>query len=161
MNPTADGICPDSHESSRAWIKARYVSACEAVAELMRNAIGRIYISFDGWSSRSGVGVLSVVAHFVDEIGRAWTLPIGLPEIYGSKTGENIAALLSGVLERYNITYKIGFLIGDNASPNDRAINLLATRCGWNAGERRIRCSGHILNLVAKAIVFGDGLSLF
>ena len=84
-----------------------------------------------------------------------------MPEIYGSKTGENITALLSGVLERYNITYKIGFLISDNASLNDRAINLLVIQYGWDAKEHRIRCSSYILNLIAKAIVFGNRLSLF
>ena len=66
------------------------------------------------------------MAHFVNKIGHVWALPIGLSEIYGSKTRENITALLSSVLEQYNITYKIGFLIGNNASLNDRAINLLA-----------------------------------
>lgn len=161
LNPTADGICPDSHGTSREWIKARYIEACEAVAELMRNAIGRIHISFDAWSSRSNLCILSVVAHFVDQLGHLWALPIGLPEIYGSKTGENMAALLSGVFERYDITHKLGFLIADNATTNDRVIDLLSTRCGWDAEQRRIRCSGHILNLVAKAIVFGDGISLF
>ena len=65
------------------------------------------------------------MAHFVNKIGYIWTLPISLPKIYSSKTGENIAALLSGVLERYNITYKIGFLISNNTSLNNRAINLL------------------------------------
>ena len=102
-----------------------------------------------------------MVAHFVNKIGRTWTLLIGLPKIYSSKTRENIIALLSGVLERYNITYKIGFLISDNASPNNRAINLLAIQCGWDAKERRIRCSSYILNLVAKAIIFSNRLSLF
>ena len=87
------------YKSTYVWIKARYISACKAVAKLMRNAIGRIYINFNGWTSYSGVGVLSVVAHFVNKIGRTWALLIGLPEIYGSKTRENITALLSGVLE--------------------------------------------------------------
>ena len=66
-----------------------------------------------------------MVAYFINKIGCIWTLLIGLPEIYSSKTRENIIALLSSVLKQYNITYKIGFLIGDNASLNNRAINLL------------------------------------
>jgi len=84
-----------------------------------------------------------------------------LPKIYSSKTGKNIAALLSGVFKRYNITYKLGFLIADNVTINNRVINLLSTWCGWDAEQSRIRCFGYILNLIVKAIVFGDGIRLF
>jgi hypothetical protein len=66
------------------------------------------------------------VAHFIDQLGRVWALPIGLPEIYGSKTSENLAALLSGVFKCYNITHKLGFLIADNASMNNKVIKLLS-----------------------------------
>jgi hypothetical protein len=68
-----------------------------------------------------------VVAHFVDQLGRLWALPIGLPEIYSFKTGKNMAVLLSGIFKRYNITYKLGFLIADNATTNNKVINLLST----------------------------------
>jgi hypothetical protein len=102
-----------------------------------------------------------VVAHFVNQLSHLWALPIGLPEIYGSKTGENIAALLSGVFKRYDITYKLSFLIADNATTNNKVINLLSTWCGWDAKQCYIRCFGHILNLMAKAIVFGNSISLF
>ena len=95
----------------------------------MRNAIGRIHISFNAWSSRSNLYILLVVAYFADQLGHLWALLIGLPKIYGSKTGKNIAALLSGVFERYNITHKLGFLITNNTTTNNRVINLLSTRC--------------------------------
>jgi len=99
----------------------------------MRNAIGRIYISFNAWSLRSNLCVLLVVAHFANQLGHLWALLIGLPEIYSSKTSENIVALLSGVFKRYNITHKLSFLIANNATINNRVINLLSTWCGWDA----------------------------
>ena len=72
-----------------------------------------------------------------------------------------MAALLSSVFKRYNIIYKLSFLITDNATINNRVINLLSTRCGWDAKQCYIRYSSYILNLIAKAIVFSDGISLF
>ena len=127
----------------------------------MRNVISRIYISFNTQSLRSNLCVLLVVAHFVDQLSHLWALPIGLPEIYGSKTGKNMAALLSSVFKRYNITYKLGFLIADNTTTNNRVIDLLSTRCKQDAKQHHIKYSGHILNLIAKAIIFSNGISLF
>jgi len=70
-----------------------------------------------------------VVAYFANQLGHLWALLIGLPEIYGFKTGKNMAALLSGVFKRYNITHKLSFLIADNTTINNKVINLLSTRC--------------------------------
>jgi hypothetical protein len=84
-----------------------------------------------------------------------------LPEIYSSKTGENMAALLSGVFERYNITYKLGFLITNNVTINNRVIDFLSIWYRWDAKQCCIKYFSHILNLIIKAIVFSDGISLF
>ncbi|XTI95187.1 hypothetical protein V2W45_1254311, partial [Cenococcum geophilum] len=110
----------------------------------------RIYISFNAWSLCSNLYILLVVAYFTNQLSHLWALLISLPEIYSSKTSKNIAALLSGVFKRYNITYKLGFLIADNTTINNRVIDLLSTRC-----------SGYILNLIVKVIIFSDGISLF
>lgn len=161
LNVTAEGVSPESHSTIERWIASRYVGGEAIVEAMLHESPHRIHISFDGWSSRSFIGVVAVVAHFVDKNGKLWTLPIGLPQILGSKTAENIAALMATVFERFNITHRLGFLIGDNAATNDRVVAILARRCGFAADERRIRCAGHILNLVAKAILYGDGISLF
>ncbi|RYC79965.1 hypothetical protein BFJ63_vAg17151, partial [Fusarium oxysporum f. sp. narcissi] len=41
----------------------------------------------------------------------------------------------------------------------DRAVLQLATRFGFDPDWRRLRCSGHVINLVVKAILYGKGVS--
>jgi hypothetical protein len=59
------------------------------------------------------------------------------------------------------LTSKIGFITLDNASNNDTAINELGERLGVNGPKQRIRCFGHILNLFAKALLFGHSSEAF
>ena len=58
------------------------------------------------------------------------------------------------------MTDKIGYFITDNASNNDTCIDiivrtLLPTFTAEQRRQRRLRCWGHIINLAAKAFLFG------
>jgi flagellar biosynthesis/type III secretory pathway chaperone len=50
---------------------------------------------------------------------------LALPETNGSHSGENIAAHLLSVIERFNLCNKLGFFMADNASSNDKALEIL------------------------------------
>lgn len=60
---------------------------------------------------------------------------------------------------------KIGACVSDNASNNDTCLDALYPQFpGFTAADarkRRLRCFGHILNLVAKAFLFRDDASAF
>ena len=50
----------------------------------------------------------------------------------------------------------------DNANDNDTCIKFIADAFGLDNGwvaQSRLRCLGHIINLVVKALVFGKGVS--
>jgi len=49
----------------------------------------------------------------------------------------------------------------DNADNNDTAIKRLAELYPIDVNEQRLRCFSHIVNLVIKALLFGEGLSTF
>jgi hypothetical protein len=51
----------------------------------------------------------------------------------------------------------------DNADNNDTALATLtlAQEYPINVPEQRLRCFGHVVNLVVKALLFGTGLSNF
>jgi hypothetical protein len=88
---------------------------------------------------------------------------IALPRVLGAHSGANIAAALMEVLEKYEIADKLGYMMLDNATNNDTAVealqDALISKLGTvptiSAEERRLRCFGHILNLVVKAMLFG------
>ncbi|MGH2638576.1 MAG: hypothetical protein ACRDF4_04745 [Rhabdochlamydiaceae bacterium] len=69
------------------------------------------------------------------------------------------------VLQDYSITPdQIGCFILDNATNNDTCISALAKTYNWGKEEiytRRLRCFGHIINLVAQAFLFGAESEVF
>lgn len=61
---------------------------------------------------------------------------------------------LLSVLQEYKISDKIGYFIADNASNNDAALRLLSHHIDIKPAKQRLRCSGHMINLVVKAILY-------
>ena len=53
---------------------------------------------------------------------------------------------------------KLGYFITDNASYNDTCVTEIieTLRPDLDAHGRRLRCMGHIINLIAKALLFGN-----
>jgi hypothetical protein len=49
--------------------------------------------------------------------------------------------------------------MADNAGENDNAITELAKLFEIDPQTQRLRCLGHIINLVVKALLFGKGVS--
>jgi hypothetical protein len=66
------------------------------------------------------------------------------------------------VLEEYNCTKSIGTIVGDNSGTNDILCRTISAylaeqyQIDWNASQNRIRCQGHILNLVVQAYLFNN-----
>lgn len=79
----------------------------------------------------------------------------------GEHSGENIASCISAVFKQYSITNKLGCFVLDNASNNDSCIIALAKTFNIDAKHQRLRCGGHIINLIVKAILFGKGVGKF
>jgi hypothetical protein len=48
----------------------------------------------------------------------------------------------------------------DNASSNDTAVDELGEELNFDATWRRLRCVGHVLNLIARSILFGKDYEL-
>ena len=72
-------------------------------------------------------------------------------------TGENICAAVTEVLEEFELVQhnKLGYFVLDNASNNDKAVEELGRKFEWQEpAARRIRCFGHVLHLVATAMLF-------
>jgi hypothetical protein len=65
------------------------------------------------------------------------------------------------VLDEYEISRKFHCFVGDNASSNDgKLIASLNLHPNINiTANNRIRCAGHIINLVVKATIYGKGVS--
>lgn len=144
-------------------IRARAIAAWTqhktTITKVLADAPGLIHISYDGWTAPNKIPLYGVACFFRDEFGRPHKLVLGVPEISTRHTGENIAEEVYRVLDTFGISKKVGYATLDNADNMDTSMDELETLLGWEEGEgkeRRGRCFGHILNLSAKALLFGN-----
>lgn len=92
--------------------------------------------------------------------GNLSTALIGLPRLIGSHTGSNIARLIADVIIKYHIEENIGAFMMDNAKDNDKLMETIATIFPTiDPKWARLRCAGHIINLIVQAALFGKGVS--
>jgi hypothetical protein len=86
------------------------------------------------------------------------TTLLGLHRLRGPHSGENIAEAVLEVIRKYELTGDmIGWFVLDNARSNDTCVAEILKALGIDdtVERRRLRCLGHIINLAAKAFLFG------
>jgi hypothetical protein len=150
-----------THSTIREWIVRSFSRHKGVVTELLGRSLSRINISFDAWSSRRFTSLLGLTVHFLDDEGKFRTFLLGLPRIEGRHSGENLADRVSDIIHEYRFEDRIGFFVTDNAESNDTCLEHLGIELGFKKEHRRLRCSGHIINLVARSILFGTDADAF
>jgi hypothetical protein len=75
--------------------------------------------------------------------------------------GKEICANVLKVINDYNIRDRIGYFILDNAKNNDKAVEFLCAELELDPKWRRLRCAGHIINLIARQVLFGEDYEMF
>lgn len=116
-----------------------------------------VHFSFDLWTSGNALSITGVVVHFIDKSGKIWNSLLGLPAHHESHSGYNIAETVASVLVHWNLQDKLSYFTSDNVSNNDTCMEWLAAEFGFNHRHRRVRCVGHVINLVDKAVIIGTG----
>lgn len=156
---------PTSHNTISSWVKQAYEDKRATVKKLLASSLSKIHLSFDNWSSGNHLAFTAIVAHFCSPTFSIESILIGFRELRGPHSGENIAEVVDEVLQDFSIIPdKIGCFILDNAINNDTCITALAKTYKWDKSEvytRRLRCFGHIINLVAQAFLFGSESEIF
>ncbi len=156
---------PTSHNKISSWVKQGNKDKRATVKKLLASSPSKIHLSFDNWSSGNHLAFTAVVAHFCSPAYSIQSILIGFRELRGPHPGENIAEVVGEVLQDYSIMpSQIGCFILDNAANNDTCITALAKTYEWGKSEvftRRLRCFGHIINLVAQAFLFGSDSEVF
>jgi hypothetical protein len=141
----------------RTWIMNTYYERVADVKKSLVMSRSKINLSFDAWSSPNHRSLLGIVAHWIDEKRTLKTALLGLRPLDGH-TGSDIADALIPVMKLFDIGgEKIGAFQMDNATSNDTAMSALAARIpGIDVKESRLRCFGHVVNLVVKALLYGS-----
>ena len=132
----------------------------------MMESISRIHLVFDLWTSPNRLAIIAVSGHFLDGKGRQQQRLLALRRQLGAHTGSNLSSSLYQTVQEWGVVDRIGVVIADNASNNDTCLQeffqiLDPSIQGYEAEERRIRCYGHILNLVGRAFLYGEDSEAF
>jgi hypothetical protein len=150
-NPTVEPLVPQSHHTSRDWIVDAFTVAKPMVVKSLQMARSTVTISFDHWLADNELDLLGVVTHYLDSNLELKT--VLLKPSYGHDAQELQDTLLF-VLREHNISHKIGYFIAHHAANNDGALRLLSHHIDVKPAKQRLRCSGHVISLVVKVILY-------
>jgi hypothetical protein len=87
-----------------------------------------------------------------------------MKRINGAHSGENMAEAIIPIILAMGVKDQLGFFVKDNAGTNDTAIRCILTDLRPDIKDpdsRRVRYLGHIINLAAKAFLFGKDADAF
>lgn len=161
LSPRGGDSLPKSN-TIRTWILQAYALHKPVVKHLLSKAQSKIHICFDLWTSGNNQALNGITAHFIDRDFKSQAIVLGVPQQKGAHGGDNIAAHVISTLDDFGIgSTQLGYFVLDNATNNDTAIEAIAENYGFDAGERRLRCAGHIINLIARSLLYGFDRHLF
>lgn len=166
LNPSIYRTIGWGRSSIRQRLADTFASKKKLVQQELTTSLSKIHIAFDLWTSPNRLAILAVSAHFIDAKNSIQQRLLALREQQGAHTGLNIALTLAEIARDWEIVDRIGCLVSDNASNNDTCgkelfRQILPDFSVEDASDRRIRCYGHILNLVGRAFLYGEDFESF
>jgi hypothetical protein len=155
QQPRLENLIPTSANTIRDWIIQAASSAKEKIEKSLSQATSSITISFDNWTADNGLDFLGMTPHYLDASLCPRAVLLGLCDTRGSHSCESIAEEVLRVINDYDVTEKVQYFMADNATANDRAIRVLSGCLDVDPEHDRLRCGAHVINLVAKAVLYG------
>lgn len=154
---------PSSVSTITSYVRSTHALRMSEIKALLKTASSRLSISIDVWTSSNYLSFLGVVAHFSDSQYKQRDVLIAFRNLYSDHTGAAQAVIILNVLNKFNVAPRLQAFVGDNASNNDsELIKGLNQHPDINlSSSNRIRCAGHIINLVVKATLYGKGVGQF
>jgi hypothetical protein len=164
LQPSLGRYIPTSHQTIADWVKEDFLEAKIYLNRQLLVAKSQIHLSFDIWTSPACRAIIGVCAHFLAPNLTLSHALLAIKEIEGLHSGENIASVISQVIQDWELQDKVGVFIGDNAGNIDTAVECLVSEFWPNEvgmEARRARCFAHIINLAAKDFLFGKNCEAF
>jgi len=153
-------LLPDSPRTVGEHAVALLIEGKQRLRHILNAAISGIHITYDMWTSSKNLRILAIFAHSTSEKLQLLTVTLGLIKIEGEHLGLNQANALLRVIGDLTIRGKLGYFVMDNVISNDTLMNavansLIADSITYDPDYCRLRCTGHIINLVVQAFHFG------
>ncbi|KNB16592.1 hypothetical protein FOXG_14416 [Fusarium oxysporum f. sp. lycopersici 4287] len=135
---------PWSSSSITRELQKIFESKAAIIKAELGSALTKIHISFDLWTSPNRLAIMALGIH----------------------SGENLAETLFEIVQLWDIRGQVGTVISDNVTTNDTCLSYFYRQLDpsirpADTKARRMRCYGHVLNLVARAFLFGKDAESF
>ncbi|CAK1598551.1 unnamed protein product [Parnassius mnemosyne] len=121
-------------------IPALYQKTKEALKiELGPNCgIHHVCLTSDLWTSRANESYMAVIGHFITDEFQLKAILSDCAHFEDAHTNENIQRVLNNIVDEYELSTEINFMVTDNGANIQKAI----TDIGW----KHYGCYGHTLN---------------
>ena len=131
--------------------------------EVLARALSKIHVSCDLWTSLNGYAMCDIAAHFIGHQEYIQTVLLALRRMMGAHGGDQIAEIIVEVILEFGFSKRLGVYIGDNTNSNDTTwkIVLRILHLDHDPKASRSHCLSHIINLAAKAFIFGKNVATF
>ena len=162
INPFSISKIPKYSDTIRNYALKAFNAAKDKLVTAIAKAQSHIHLSFDLWTSPNYKSLIAIIGHWTASDLSLKTVLLAIREIDGSHSGENIGGKVFEVIQEYGVVPNLGYCVLDNASNNDTALNIIAKlmfesyNIIYDVPSHRLRCLGHIVNLVVKSLLFGD-----
>lgn len=165
LNKASKGKITTSHSGVYNRVQEAFKKHKDVIRKTLQAALSHIHISLDIWTSPNRWLLLGICAHFTSYDQKKQKALLALQKVPGH-SGEDQFSILLPVLQDYGIVKKLGAVIADNASSNNvlcrtiEAFYKSKLNKEWLADNWRIRCIGHIINIVVQAFLFANVIDL-
>ncbi|KAF5227403.1 hypothetical protein FANTH_14776 [Fusarium anthophilum] len=157
-NYMARDVLLGSRRAVPKLLKKTFAQHKQGLVKKLHNSLSSmVHFTIDMWtSSEQKAAYQAIMVHFVDAETRGVAQALlSLREFKGSHNGKLQANAFLEVVEEYDLRGKVGYFTMDNQDANDTMLDDIAKEIdGLDPVARRLRCSGHIMNLIVQAFLF-------
>lgn len=127
IQPSLTRYLPTAANTLSNWVQAVHSEMKIGMKKVVKEALSKVHISFDIWTSPNCKPVLAVNSHFLgrDSAGKlaVQSVLLDMVEVFGAHDGANIAKSVMRVLDDWELSAEaLGISVSDNAKNNDTAV---------------------------------------
>jgi len=98
LNQDIESWLPGSHNTAKAWVIRQYEVQKLRIKQQISNALSKIHVSCDVWTSPNNLLILGVISLFVSSQKKLEWCVLAMKELHGEHTGVSMASQVLDVI---------------------------------------------------------------
>ena len=92
------------------------------IKQRISNALSKIHVSYDTWTSPNNLLILGVIGHFVSSEKKLERCVLAIKELHGEHTGVSMASQVLDVIVDWGFEKRLGYFQADNVLINNDSL---------------------------------------